>query len=233
MLTIVQEPVRPRFAPPLAEAVKPFNWSERLSLELIRAHTKTDDIPGVDDIQLQLYRDAAIESAEQYTGHLLACQRTISEPVQGPAAVKPGHYSYSHRLRYPSADGFIYLYGAAHGGDNQLVMTTPGTRKVVIPVRTGFLDLTNCCDPCAQPHYVNGGMLAQYLAGYPSVEAVPAGIVLGCLHYIAWVVEHPGDELLTMRNRLDSRGGAGVYGSNYIALSSGALEQWKTYTDDI
>jgi hypothetical protein len=232
MLTLDEVPQRPRYESPLAEKTETFDWRERLSMELIRNHTKTDYVPGVDDMQLDLYRDAAIESAEQYTGHLLACQRTVMEPIQGPASTRPGKFTYRHKLRWPVADGHVYLYGAPHAADNTHLMVKPGSRVIDVPIRTGYIDLSNCCDPCAS-HRINNGMMAAYLAGYPSINDVPAGIVLGCLHFITWVVEHPGDELLTMRNRLDSRGGAGVYGTNYIALSSGALEQWKQYTDDI
>jgi len=53
---------------------------------------------------------------------------------------------------------------------------------------------------------------------------------MGCLQFIAWVVEHPGDELLTMRNKLDSSNTAGgVHGIANVALISGALEQWRQY----
>ena len=68
--------------PPLQEGeTAAFDWSTRLSLDVIRSHTKTDDIPGVTDEQLALYRAAAIEAAERYTGLLLAGQRTITEPI--------------------------------------------------------------------------------------------------------------------------------------------------------
>jgi hypothetical protein len=217
--------------PPIAEVSKAFNWADRLSLELVRAHCRIDDIPGTDDLQLNLYRAAAIESAEQYTGLLLAGQRTIMEPIQGPSHPRPGKTTYRYRLKYPAADGYVYLYGGPLNA-RATFMVPPGSRSIDVPIQTGYIDLSNCCDPCSS-HHLNQGMMAAYLAGYPTVDVVPAGIVLGCLHFIAWVVAHPGDELLTMRNRLDSRGGAGVYGSNYIALVSGALETWKTYTDDM
>jgi hypothetical protein len=44
------------------------NWDEYVSIDLIRRHTKTDDIPAVTDEQLKLYRAAAVEAAEFYSG---------------------------------------------------------------------------------------------------------------------------------------------------------------------
>jgi hypothetical protein len=42
-------------------------------------------------------------------------------------------------------------------------------------------------------------------------------------------MEHPGDELIGMRNALSiGSGTGGIIGSNNIAMISGALETWKT-----
>ena len=70
--------------------------------------------------------------------------------------------------------------------------------------------------------------MAAYRAGFASADDVPSGIVLGCLQYIAWVVEHPGDELLTQRNQIEKSIG-GSSGSNNIAWVSGAIEQWRMF----
>ena len=67
-----------------------------------------------------------------------------------------------------------------------------------------------------------------YRAGFKDPTAVPAGVVLGILQYIAWVVEHPGDELLTQRNTLQAKS-TGVQSSNNVAQISGALETWRQY----
>jgi hypothetical protein len=56
-------------APPPVEGVETkLDWSGRLSIDMIRQHTKTDDIPGVTDDQLLIYRASAVEAAEAYTG---------------------------------------------------------------------------------------------------------------------------------------------------------------------
>ncbi|MBO4228444.1 hypothetical protein [Bradyrhizobium neotropicale] len=221
-----ERPYRPSDEPPLEPGQSTdFDWSGRLSLDTIRQHTKTDDVPGVTDEQLRLYRAAAIEAAERYTGMLLSGQRTVIEPIQGPASVRPGNYRY--RLQYPVADGFVHLYGSPDPNDNRAFRVPQGSRSVQVPIRKDYLNLSNCCDPCATWH-LNGGMMAAYRAGYACVDDVPAGIVLGCLQFIAWLVEHPGDELMTQRNRIEARS-VGVDGSNNVAWVSGALETWRIY----
>jgi hypothetical protein len=212
------------YAPPIPETEETFDWGGRLSLDMIRQHTKTGDTVTVTDEQLILYRAAAIEAAQLYTGFLLTGQRTVTEPIQGPPRSRPGKWTYKYTLKYPVADGMVYLYGAAR----HTFMVPPGSRVIDVPIRTGYLDLSNCCDPCSS-HFMNAGMMAAYLAGFSSPAAVPTSVVLGCLQYIAWVVEHPGDELLTMRNKEMSFSSTGIQGSNNIALVSGALETWRVF----
>jgi len=207
---------------------KPLDWEARLGIEFIRSHAKIDDVPSVLDDQLRLYRSAAMESAEQYTGLLLHGQRVVSEAIEGPTRIRPNASTYTHRLQYPVADGYVYLYGGTHVADNMTFRVPPGTRKIKVPIRKDFIDLSNCCDPCSKGWALNGGMLASYRAGYKSAEDVPVTVILGMLQFITWCVEHPGDELLTQRNRVETRAGlAGLQGSNNIAMISGALETWR------
>jgi hypothetical protein len=203
------------------------DWDARLGIEFIRSHAKIEDVVSVMDAQLLLYRAAAIESCEAYTGLLLSVQRTVSEPIEGPSRTKFGKEYYIHHLKYPVASGYVYLYGGNHPNDNRTFVVTPGTRKIKIPVVKDLLDLSNCCNPCSSM-MVNGGMLAAYRAGYKSVDAVPTTAVLGMLQFITWCIEHPGDELLTQRNRVETRAGlAGLQGSNNIAMICGAIETWR------
>ena len=221
-------PKRGRLEPPVAEGRESrFDWTARLSMDMIRQHTKTQDVPGVTDEQLALYRDAAVEAAELYTGLLLTGQRTVVEPIQGPAKVRPGHNTYRFRLRYPVADGMVHIYGSPWPQDNVGFRVPPGSRTIKVPLRKDVIDLSNCCDPCAANH-INGGMMAAYRAGFACPDDVPAGVVLGMLQFIAWTVEHPGDEYLSVRNAERSGGGA-AQGTNNIAMASGALETWRVY----
>jgi len=206
--------------PPNGEFEK-FDWTARLSIEMVRQHTKTDDTPGVSDEMLKLYRQASIEAAEMYTGMLLSGKKTVTETIRIPE--NWSRQFLRHQLRYPVAqDGFAYLYGRS------LTFKIPvaaGQQSVRIPRLSHIPDFTNCCDP-----RTTSDMMLLYWAGFSCANDVPAGIVLGCLQYIAWVVEHPGDELLAMRNKMDaSNASGGVHGMSNIALISGALETWRQY----
>lgn len=217
-------------ASPLPEMNTKFDWAGRLSLDAIRDHTKTSDVIGVTDEQLRLYREAAIEAAEQYTGLYLAGIKTVTEPIEGPSSARPGRANYTFRLQHPVADGVVYLYGGS-GSENGVFHVPVGTRKVKVPIRTGFIDTSNCCNPCSS-HHLNAGMWAAYKAGFASPEEIPALVILGCMQFIAWVVEHPGDEILTVRNRRDARS-EGAQGTNSIVLASGAMESWRILDSDI
>lgn len=222
-------PNRPLNEPPFPSGQETaLDWEARLGIEFMRNHAKIDDVPSVTDEQLRLYRSAALGSAEQYTGLLLSGQRTVSEAVEYPSRVKLNATHYTHRLKYPVADGYVYLYGGTHINDNTTFRVPPGSRRIKVPIRKDIIDLTNCCDPCASPWAVNGGMLISYRAGYKCADDVPAMIILGMLQFITWCVEHPGDELLTQRSRIETRAGlAGLQGSNNIAMISGAIESWR------
>lgn len=232
MFTVVEP--KPLDRPPLPPGqTQLFDWDAKIGIDMIRAHAKIDDTPAVLDDQLRLYRASAIEAAEQYTGLLLSGTKTVTELVEGPYRVRPGQMTYEHRLRYPCADGYVYLYGGNHVNDNATFMVPPGARRVKVPIRKDRVDLSNCCDPCAKPWHVNGGMMAAYKAGYASLDEVPTGVIHGMLQYITWCVEHPGDELLTQRSRVETRAGlAGLQGSNNIAMISGALETWVRFDED-
>lgn len=199
------------------------NWDEYLSIELIRRHTKTDDVPGVSDAQLRLYRAAAVEAAEFYTGMMLSKQKVFTEilPVRKP---RLRHDYIIVKLQYPSSDGIVYIYGGNQNPD--VIHVTPNSRKVRFPSRFFYTpDLSNCCNPCS---VATNGLRILYKAGFSCADQIPAGILLGILQFVAWVVEHPGDEVLSMRNTLSARGGA-IIGTNNIALISGALESWRQY----
>jgi hypothetical protein len=231
MLMFVPDQPKDRFTPPLPVGkTVPFDWADALSIDLIRSHTKTDDVPGVSDEMLEVYRRAAVEAAEHYTGALLTGQKIVTEPIQGPNRLRPGHLHYKVKLKYPVSDGIVHLYGSANVNGNRTIRIPANTRTIKVPISTGFIDLSNCCDPCAS-HHLNAEMMAAYKAGYGCPSEMPMGVVLGMLQFIAWIVEHPGDILLTVRNREDSST-KGIMGSNNVALVSGALETWRQYDDE-
>jgi hypothetical protein len=221
MITPVPQtsPPPPPDRPPPQGSYEPFDWAGRLSMEMVREHTRTDDIPGVSDEMLKLYRQASIESAEFYTGMLLRGKKTLIETLHLPQNWSRSFYR--HQFRYQVAeDGFAYMYGRSI---NMSLPVVAGQQSIRIPRMAHIPDFTNCCNPCS-----TSDMKIMYWAGYSCPDKVPAGIVMGCLQYIAWMVEHPGDELLAMRNRLDASA-AGVKGNSNVPLVSGALETWRQY----
>lgn len=211
-------------------ASKPFDLESICTLALIRQHTKTDDVPSVTNDQLELYRQAAFEAAEQYTGMLFSEQRRVEEVVSKRSGRRP---YITHRLKYPTADGYVYAYGSNNGIPDQTIRVTPGDRKITLSWVPNSLDLSSCCaGPCdnqsgPMPPSIN----LLYVAGISQNVKVPAGIIAGVLRYIAFSVMNAGDEILTVRNR-QAKGDVGIIGSNNVALSSGALELWRQYDNE-
>ena len=208
-----------------------------MSIDMIRAHTKTDDVPSVTDEQLAMYRDASIEAAEQYTGMLLASTKPIIEPVECPMSARVmKKMSFIHRTQYPVSESIAYVYGQ---GMNQAIAVTKGSREVKIPVLIMSPDLSSSCcrSPCAPINEINTGMRLMYRAGFDLTASskkggVPSGVILGCLKYIAWNITHPGDEIYTARNRISNNQAGLILGTNNIAWASGALELWRQYDPD-
>lgn len=207
----------------------PVDLEKLLTLSLIRTHTKTDDVPHVTDEQLRLYRAAAFEAAEKYTGRIFSELRVIQEPLSRKAH-KRWRHSYTHRLRHPSADGIVYIYGAPYGQGDRQVNIGPGGREIQMPVLHGAFDDRSCCGGSGGGNQLNYGMMAMYRAGVSCAESVPSGIIVGCLKFIAWMVANPGDEIMTVRNRA-SQGEMGIIGTNNGAWASGAIEQWRIHVD--
>jgi hypothetical protein len=69
-----------------------------------------------------------------------------------------------------------HLYGGNNPNDNRVPV---GSRTIQVPIRSDYVDLSNCCDPCSSWN-LNGGMMAAYKAGFSHPGEVPAMVVLGC-----------------------------------------------------
>lgn len=209
-----------------------FNLEELLPIDLIREHTKTDDVPSVSDNQLALYRRAAVEAAEQYTSMVFSGIKNITQPLDYPVNrrdIQKGHFVYE--LDFPSADGLVYAYGV--GRVQQLRVLAKG-RKVVVPIMTVSLDVSSSCcrGPCdSADGRANPGTFLNYRTGFKDICDVPAGIKLGMLKYVAWSITHPGDEIVAVRNRTITRSSL-VDGTNNVAWASGAIELWRQYDPD-
>jgi hypothetical protein len=208
---------------------KLFDLDAILSLDLIRTHTKTDDVPSVTDEQLRLYRRAAIEAAEQYTGMRIRGAERHVEHIDKTFSAKVRRKGYmTHTLEYPATDGKVLLYGAQHGLGDRVIHVQKGAVEIRIPLIVEAVDVDFCCRPCA-PGSMNFGMKITYLAGFRSPEEIPSGVIVGMLKYIAWNITNPGDIVQTVKNR-ETAGESGIVGTNNAAWASGAIELWRQYT---
>jgi len=210
---------------------KTFDLESILPLATIRQHTKTDDVPHVTDDMLSLYRKAAFEACEEYTGLILRELRVVTEALDRPmrnSMLKKMYYT--HTTQHMIADDHVWVYGGRNATANMRIAVTPGTSRVRVPVDHFAIDTTACCGtPCAAP--LNFHMQMMYRAGYGCIDAIPAGIKLGCLKFIAWAISNPGDIVMTVRNR-EGAGEAGIIGTNNGAWASGAIEQWRIHVAD-
>lgn len=205
---------------------------EMLPMDLIREHTKTDDVPSVSDAQLALYRRAAAESAEQYTGLYLLGTKVITENVDAPTSrrtIERGYYTFN--TRFPVSDGRAFIYGTKHG--SREISTAPGSSRIRVPLMLTDIDMTSCCGgPCSsQPS--NWGMKIMYRTGFAKCNNIPAGILVGMLKFVAWCIAHPGDSYAPVEGANKPRTNDGtIQGTNNAAWASGALELWRQYDPD-
>lgn len=195
-------------------------------LQLIREHCKLDDVEGVSDAMLKLYRSAAVETAEKYTGLMLHKKCWITELVEHPDFSLSRQRWFEYSAQYMFANPMGYYYGFT-GMAPQQVGLKLGTNKARLPIIANDFGL-GCCNPCNTPLQEK----FMYMAGYDCEKSFPAAFILGALKYIAHVVENPGD---VASASLGTGGTTARYdlssGSN-PAVASGAIEIWRTIRSD-
>lgn len=200
-----------------------------LSLTLIRDHTKTNDIIAVSDEQLALYRDAALEAAEKYTGLLIRERRVVTESVRIPENRGGRFYRKPwiwHRTKLPFSQPVAYYYGHNNQEPIQIPVVV-GENIAKLPWVEDDFGI-GCCNPCKQE--VQARLM--YVAGYDCKESIPAAIKLGALKYIAHVVQNPGD-IAYANTPSGSKGDqAAVDKTSNPAYASGAIEIWRSAVDD-
>lgn len=208
-----------------------FSLDSILSLDTIRVHTKNEDIPSVTDDQLILYRSAAFEAAELYTGLLLRRSQRREEFVKPPKKnFSDLRRVVSHTLKYAAAEPTIYVYGP---GVRKMLTIEPGTRKVRLPGDIYSHLMFECCRPCGPDGDLgNASVRIMYLAGFANEKAIPSGIIVGALKFIAWALGNPGDQMHTVDGRT-SLGENFLKGSNDGAWASGAIDEWRRYVNEI
>ncbi len=208
-----------------------YDMEKILPLEAVRQHTKTDDVPSVTDFQLNLYRRAAIEAAETYTGLILIDRKVITEDVKTPMFHKRARRMYqeskphfTHKLQYMAAEQTLYYYGLRNQPPIQVGVSPNGT-EVRLPRDHDSFGLNQCCDPCAG----NSAARVMYVAGFHTEEDIPAAIMLGALKYIAHTIENAGDNPMVNSIAGKSQGtGFDMATANNPAVASGAIEIWRS-----
>lgn len=206
---------------------------EILPIALIRTHCKLDDVPGVTDEQLSLYRDAAFEACERYTQRIWtrAVRHRQSLPV--PRHVPGVFHQVGNgevRLNYPVVDGIVDV---VTGGTTFRTATVPLMGQK-IPSVTVIEAASNCCGCGGGESF--GLVYAEYNTGTKCAADVPSGIKVGCLKFIAWLVEHPGDQYVPVVAQHGSGvrlKGGNVSGSNNAVIASGAIDDWRRYVQEI
>lgn len=200
-----------------------FELEEIVSIAMIREHTKTDDVPQVTDGQITMYRSASFEAANMYTGRFWDRNKSVTEPVTTRRKHKFQH-NLSYITKYPVMDGNVLMHGVFGRFPLQI---GEGRRKVKLPISDDLVMLENCCSPCHTQG--NNGNFVTYQTGIRNIDEVPDGVILGILKYTAWSMANPGNEIMTVRNRLGISDSGELIGTNNGAWASGAIEIWRMY----
>jgi hypothetical protein len=221
-----------------------------LPLDLVKVHCKIDDLPGITNSQLELYRQAAFEAAELYTGRMWSTRKKIEQDIKSPRFRGISQAAIARiqvELDYIPVDGVVNIFGTA---DNPLfwldgmqlpIMRQPMFQTILLPPGVQNFEMANdlmffsfdagrdCGMMGNVRPFEQQGARASYVAGPKSAKDVPAGVKLGCLKYIAWSVENPGDAFVPMVIRQ-----VGVTTvSNDPAYSSGAIDEWRRHRRNI
>lgn len=195
-----------------------------LPLSLVRQHTKTDDIPSITDEVLAVYRTAALDAAERYTGFLLQEKKVITEEVQVPQTWSPYRHSttFKYELKHPLAEPDLYVYGRGLHGPRRVVGQV-GQTQVRLPVLSSSFT-GNCCGDGLS----DAQMRVMYYAGFSGGDRELSAIQLGALKYIAHCIENPGDVVIATNEAGRSTTGYSLSDAADPALASGAIEIWRS-----
>ncbi|MGL5736575.1 MAG: hypothetical protein ACRCYS_17060 [Beijerinckiaceae bacterium] len=164
-----------------------------LPLELVRVHTKTDDVPHVTDGLLALYREAAFDAAEKYAGLKVSTDGYTTQEVE-----KSSGNDMIVRLKFPAVDGIIQVID---GSNSKTIVATPGASKIVL--RASHHDFhdgdiiktlsSNCCETCVE--VAPSSVMLKYKSANCGAPKVSAEMKQAILQYIAWAIENPGDQV--------------------------------------
>lgn len=197
-----------------------------LPIQTIREHSKTDDTPTVTDGSLMIYRDFAFEQAELYTGRFIFGHANILEKFRVDGSRESDlvpRRSKKLKLKYAPTERQVIVSDFT-SRNKQVVHVNPNTRKIDVKPDVFGVNMGNCCAGNGMEYQAQ----VMYTSGYKTKDDIPSTILYGCLKLLTWAIFNPGDELLTVRNRLGTTE-TGLIGTNNGAWASGAIEHWKTY----
>lgn len=219
-----------------------------LPMSLVRTHCKVDDLPGITEEQLVLYRQASFEAAELYTGRKWMGRTRIEQAIESPRFRGLSQAAIARidiELDYMPVNGIVNVYGTGnqplfwldgmvlpfmHQEYFHTIKLQPGVQRFELQNDVMFYSAgvtANCVEN--DRSFQQQGLKCVYVAGPKEEKEIPAGILLGCLKFIAWSIENPGDQFVPMVVRQ-----VGVTTvSNDPAFSSGAIDQWRRYRRNV
>lgn len=166
-----------------------------LPLAAVRSHCRIDDVETVTDEVLKLYREAAFDTAALYVDIDLDPDPYTVETVPFPNNPK------AHTLRYPAVDGIVTV--DMGGGRAFNLVIPPGTQTVVVgpgvpvpganPLDCAICDSAPSTIPSNYLGIPEQPISLRYKSSACSGPSVPAGVKIGMLQMISWLVGHPGD----------------------------------------
>lgn len=221
-----------------------------LPMDLIKAHCKIDDTPGIITSQIELYRDAAMEAAEIYTQVRWFSRAKIEQEIVSPrfrGLSQAAGARQSVELEFMPLDGIVNVYGTGptpllwyesspirpdwgtYGQGFFSIKLPPDATRFEIQNDLLFIGVNGCDEFSRQGSVQQNSAKISYIAGVRCEKDVPAGIKVGCLKAIAWMIENPGDQFVPMVIRQ-----VGVTTiTNNPMVSSGALDDWRRYRKKI
>lgn len=202
-----------------------------VTLDLIRAHTRQDDLAGVQDQLLALYRLTAMEAATDYTGVNWFRLVEITE------AIKPRQITSLFGIQRPRRITVTYkpsepYFEVRNGIQSVMIDNISLEKSFVLPT---MLDCSTMDCGCGNSS-MQSPLSVVYKSGTKTCEKYPPGLVLGAMKMIAWLLENPGDELNFVESPAGRSVGVGanlLKGTNNAAYASGAIEEWRRYREAI
>ena len=168
-----------------------------------------------------MYRAAALEAAQRYTGLWVVGRRWVKEILKAPSR-RDRFRPVRSRLPWYPTDGVVYISGPNY--QNGAMSVDPRSHGINLQPLAHPEGFYNCCDPCSK--FLTEPDAASYYTGFKTCSGIPTGIALGAIRYIAYQIANPGD----IDNSLDGAGKVSTrMAANNAIVASGAAAEWDLY----